>query len=72
MRLPPAEVIATWPTPNYINPVTRGPALVIIELIALPISTICLVLRLYTRMYVVRNGTGWDDWIMVAAAVCVI
>jgi hypothetical protein len=68
MRLPPPEVLASWPTPNYINPETRGPALIIVELITLPIALICLGLRLYARIHV-TGPTGWDDWIMVAAAV---
>jgi hypothetical protein len=68
MRLPPPEVVATWPPPNYINPETRGPALIIVELITLPLATICLALRLYVR-FKVLNTSHWDDWMMVGAAV---
>jgi len=70
MRLPPPEVKATWPKPNYIDPETRGPALLIVELTVLPIALIVLVLRLYVRCIVLKNS-GWDDWLMVCAAVCV-
>lgn len=68
MRQPPADVIASWPAPNYVDPVTRGPALVIVELLALSISTICLILRLFVRVRIVRS-VDWDDWLMIAAAV---
>ncbi len=71
MRSPPPEVLATWPKPNYVDPVTRGPALVIVELTALSLSSIILGMRLYTRAYVTRN-LGWDDWVMVAGAVGIL
>lgn len=68
MRQPPPDVVASWPAPNYINPETRGPALVIVELLAMSISTICLGLRFYARAYIMRN-VDWDDWLMLSAAV---
>ena len=68
MRNPPPDVVASWPTPNYTNPETRGPALIIVELLAVSISTICLGLRLYVRARIVRS-VGWDDWLMVGATV---
>ena len=68
MRLPPPEVMASWPTPNYIDPVTRGPALIIVVVLALTIGVICLGLRLYIRTRILRN-LDWDDWLMVAGAV---
>ncbi|KAM0815737.1 hypothetical protein AB5N19_01536 [Seiridium cardinale] len=67
MRFPPTDVIATWPHPNYENPVNRGPALMVIELTILPLALICLGLRLYVRIRMVRQ-TWWDDWLMVAGA----
>ncbi|KAK3312582.1 hypothetical protein B0H66DRAFT_644749 [Apodospora peruviana] len=67
MRLPPVEVMKTWPKANYDDPVTRGSALLVVECIALSSALICLALRLYVRIFLVRN-TGIDDWIMVAAA----
>ncbi|KAM7188873.1 hypothetical protein V8F20_010382 [Naviculisporaceae sp. PSN 640] len=68
MRFPPPEVIASWPTPNYVDPVTRGSSLIIVECIGISTALICLGLRLYVRIFLMRN-TGWDDWIMVAAMV---
>ena len=60
--------MASWPTPNYINPETRGPALIIVVILALSIGVICLGLRLYIRTRILRN-LDWDDWLMVAGAV---
>ncbi|KAK1537694.1 hypothetical protein CPAR01_07807 [Colletotrichum paranaense] len=68
MRFPPAEVILSWPAPNYIDPVQRGPALLIIELTSLSVALICLALRLYVRLFMIRRS-WWDDWLMVAAVV---
>jgi hypothetical protein len=67
MRLPPASVIASWPTPNYVNPETRGPGLLITEIIMVTIALTMLGLRLFVRLRIVRK-TGWDDWLMVGAA----
>lgn len=66
MRFPPPEVIASWPKPNYKDPENRGPALLIVELTALPLAIICVALRLYVRIHVIKRS-GWDDWLMVAA-----
>jgi hypothetical protein len=68
MRFPPLSVIATWPAPNYVDPVTRGSALLIVELIFLPLALICVCLRLYVRIRMLRK-VWWDDWLMAAAAV---
>lgn len=40
----------------------------IVELVVLPLALICLGLRLYVRLAIVRK-TWWDDWLMVLAAV---
>ena len=69
MRSPPPDVLASWPTPNYINPETRGLALIVVEILALCISTIFLGLRMYVRVGIMRS-VDWDDWLMVAGAVC--
>ncbi|KAI1497962.1 hypothetical protein F5X99DRAFT_395233 [Biscogniauxia marginata] len=69
MRTPPVEVMLGWPKPNYVDPITRGPALIIIQLIVCPLALICLALRLWVRMRRLKR-CWWDDWLMVAAAVC--
>lgn len=68
---PPPEVLATWPEPNYINPESRGPALLIIELITLIIALIALIIRLYVKFILLRKP-GWDDHLMITAAVSAI
>ncbi|KAF3799355.1 hypothetical protein GCG54_00001397 [Colletotrichum gloeosporioides] len=68
MRFPPLEVVKSWPPPNHIDPEERGPALLIIESISLSIALICLLLRLYVRVFMMRKS-WWDDWLMVGAAI---
>ncbi|KAF3019223.1 hypothetical protein E8E14_000506 [Neopestalotiopsis sp. 37M] len=38
----------------------------IVELVALPLALICVALRLYVRIHLIKRS-GWDDWLMVAA-----
>ncbi|KAL2825646.1 hypothetical protein BDW59DRAFT_161606 [Aspergillus cavernicola] len=64
MRLPPVEVILTWPTPNYINPHTRGGAVLIVSIILTILSTIITVLRVYTRLRITCTA-GLDDVLIV-------
>ncbi|KAF4826620.1 hypothetical protein CGCTS75_v008971 [Colletotrichum tropicale] len=68
MRFPPPEVVKSWPPPNYVDPEERGPALLIIESISLSFALICLLLRLYVRIFMMRKS-WWDDWFMVGAAI---
>jgi hypothetical protein len=68
MRRPPISVILSWPRPNYVDPDTRGDALLVVESIFLALSWIILSMRLYVRLFILRK-TWYDDWIMVAAAV---
>ncbi|KAF2747294.1 hypothetical protein M011DRAFT_477368 [Sporormia fimetaria CBS 119925] len=68
MRFPPPEVRKSWPKPNYVDPVERGPALMIVELTLLPIAIICVALRLWIRVGWLHRS-GWDDWLMVAAVI---
>ena len=60
MRIPPLEVILAWPTPNYINPVTRGHSSVVFNAIFIAIVTFIVILRLYLRIGV-RKRVGMDD-----------
>ncbi|KAL0931188.1 uncharacterized protein CTRU02_213923 [Colletotrichum truncatum] len=68
MRIPPLDVILAWPTPNYKNPVNRGPGLLVIELVFLILALGCLGLRMYVRLVKIRQ-TWWDDWLMVGSAI---
>ncbi|EOA81748.1 uncharacterized protein SETTUDRAFT_98807 [Exserohilum turcica Et28A] len=61
MQLPPVSVILSWPTPNYHDPVTRGPALVIINSIFVTIATLTLfTLGLTTVVLLANKSYGWN------------
>jgi len=65
MRHPPKEVLATWPTPNYVDPVRRGPALMIVQIILVVLVTIFVGMRLYARLLITRARIGLDDILIV-------
>ncbi|KAH7078288.1 hypothetical protein FB567DRAFT_131994 [Paraphoma chrysanthemicola] len=66
MRLPPADVILSWPPPNYDDPITRGNALVIVNSIFIVFVVITVGLRLYTRL-VIKRWFGIDDVFILLA-----
>ncbi|AEO67364.1 uncharacterized protein THITE_14465, partial [Thermothielavioides terrestris NRRL 8126] len=68
MRFPPPEAVASWPPPNYVDPQTRGPALIIVVIALFSVVLVCLSLRLYVRLGIM-NKSGLDDWLMVVAAI---
>jgi hypothetical protein len=68
---PPLEVIASWPTPNYTNPVTRGWDIVILDAILLAFAFVVLLARLWARLGLQHNA-GLDDVFIVAAFVGVL
>jgi hypothetical protein len=68
MRVPPVEVILSWPAPNYTDPTTRGEALLIVNLVFISIAFITVGLRLYTRIWI-KRWFGWDDAAIVVALV---
>jgi hypothetical protein len=68
MRSPPPEVVATWPAPNYVDPEIRGPDLIVVGVVTLAGALLCLGLRLYVRLRIMRK-IELDDWVMVAATV---
>lgn len=68
MQLPPASVIAKWPTPNYVNPESTGAALLITNIVGLSISLVVIGIRLYTRVWM-TNNFGWDDVFILLALV---
>jgi hypothetical protein len=70
VRFIPAKVWASWPWPNYVDPV-RHPAtiaLYAINGVFLGIATLAVVARLYTRV-ILRNWFGLDDLFLVLAFV---
>jgi hypothetical protein len=68
MKLPPLEVIAKWPTPNYTHPVTRGNALLVVNCAFCGLAIITVGLRLYTRA-VIKRWFGLDDIFIILALV---
>ncbi|KAF1951548.1 hypothetical protein CC80DRAFT_424510 [Byssothecium circinans] len=63
---PPREVVRSWPTPDYVNPVTRPMAETIIACVFGPVTLFLMFARLWIRLRIQRN-CGWDDWFMIAA-----
>jgi hypothetical protein len=57
-----------WPTPNYVNPVTRGSGILIVELTLVPVALLCVILRLWIRIGWLHRS-WWDDWLMFVAMV---
>ena len=68
MQLPPAEVLLAWPLPNYIDPVTRGDAVLIVNIITIIIAFLVTCLRLYTRLRITCTP-GLDDIVIIISLV---
>jgi hypothetical protein len=65
------EVIASWPKPNYINPETRGPALLITCTTLSAIGVIVVAARIYARVFITK-APSLDDAIIVLALLLAI
>ena len=68
MRAAPPAVRASWPKPNYVDPVKRGPGLMIVELTLVPIALIVVCLRLWIRIGWLHKS-WWDDWLIAIAMI---
>lgn len=68
MQLPPPEVLLSWPLPNYVNPVTRGGAALIVNVITIILAFIVTALRIFTRLRITYTP-GMDDLIIVISLV---
>jgi hypothetical protein len=68
MRAIPLEVLASWPAPNYVDPVTRPSALYLVPIIGLALSTTFALLRFYSRAVIIKHF-GVDDVLMILAVV---
>lgn len=71
MRDPPPDVVASWPPPNHVNPPYQGHQLAVVGIVLLVLSTFVLALRIWVRVRM-KKTAGWDDWLMVAAMVCML
>lgn len=69
MRIPPLDVILSWPAPDYEHPKTRGNAL----LVTITIFSILVVAavggRFYSRLKI-NKWFGLDDIFIALALVC--
>ena len=50
MRLPPLDVIESWPKPNYVNPESKAGILLATEITITVVMFLVVVLRIYTRL----------------------
>ncbi|KAK5111136.1 hypothetical protein LTR62_005335 [Meristemomyces frigidus] len=66
MRIPPVAVLLTWPAPNYVDPVTHGPALLIVNAIFITLVCVAVTGRLYSRL-VIKPWFGIDDTLILFA-----
>ena len=60
--------MATHPPPNYINPETRQPEILRVEISLQATALVVLFLRLYARHYLGQQCRT-DDWIIIFANV---
>ena len=60
--------VESWPTPNYINPQTRGDSVLIIHSTLYSLVVIVVGLRIYTRIWISRSF-GLDDVFILIAMV---
>lgn len=65
MRDIPLKVYASWPAPNYVNPVTRGNELLITNIIFITLVTFSIVIRIISRLKQARPGID-DVFIFIA------
>lgn len=66
MRFNHPELLATWPKPNYVDPVTRGSLIYIVNGIFFGLASLAIVIRLYARIFV-RRWVGLDDYLIIIA-----
>ena len=64
----PPEVIASFPKPNYIDPQTHGPGLIVLTLFLSILGATTVLVRLYARFFITK-APGIDDILIVAALV---
>jgi hypothetical protein len=62
------EVEATWPAPNYINPVRHGNGLAVQICLLMALTIAAWSSRVYSRVFFRRNF-GIDDWLILPAMV---
>lgn len=71
MRFPPPTIAESWPTPNYIDPPTRGHGVLIVNVVCLALAFLIVSLRLYTRIWITCSA-GVDDVLIVVGLIFAI
>jgi hypothetical protein len=64
----PPSVYLSWPKPNYVDPVTEGPALVLVGIILSSIAILLVAARIYSRIFITR-ALGIDDLLILISLV---
>ena len=64
----PPSVIATWPHPNYVDPVTEGPGLMIVGIVLAAVTLLLVAARIYSRLFITR-APGIDDLLILISLV---
>lgn len=65
---PPPSVIASWPTPNYVDPPERGVGVVIVAVIFGVLMLVTASARLWVRFRILREP-GLDDYLIALSVV---
>jgi hypothetical protein len=60
---PPLSVILSW-KPNYVDPVTRGPGMIVLVAVLLSLTYVVVALRLWARFRMAKNA-GVDDALII-------
>ena len=68
MRIPPLSVYLSWPAANYADPVTRGEAVLTVNIIFVTFVVIAVTGRFYSRIFI-KQWLGIDDWMIIPAFV---
>ncbi|KAF1808448.1 hypothetical protein P152DRAFT_424960 [Eremomyces bilateralis CBS 781.70] len=72
-QLPTLDVVLSWPTPDYENPRdVLDPLVWGVDITLIVLTTIFIVCRFYSRIIIIRNALGMDDWTMLMAYVCAV
>jgi len=66
---PPISVILSWPRPNYVDPLTRGPEVLILSGVLGSLAVAVVAARIYARICILKNF-GIDDFLILLATVC--
>ena len=63
--------MSQWPTPNYSDPATHGPAILIVNVFFITVVMIVVIGRFYSRIFI-KKWIGIDDGICVLALVSLV